>query len=487
MDIINHGIDDTFSIDGKWWLPSTPGKKFNGTLTYNPEEGIILNLHGCFDDSPDPFKQSGFFNPTIVNGLSIRGDSFTVLHCHEIRSNRNATHGISKSSYSVEYLLNGLCVSAVSDISITKVCFSLDLLEEWIGTPGFEVEYLRSEVGIDGLRAFCQPTTYFHKQIDSINCGLKITDDFRIDSDVSDLRELVVIRNARIEVTLPSNETLEPALKLIFSLRDLFSLFSGYAMDFKSVLLELGSRKGGTVWASLFFRQKGVHKGRMIRGNEFPFRLADFTVGELQSAFENWFKKAADLQTVFNLNFGIDRFTETNFNIKFLTLMQALETFHRTVHGGYFLDPVEYRDRIVPHMKNSIPTGIEPDHRQSLESRLTFGNEYSLRKRLKQLFGELSCDCQSLVTSEPSTFVNRIIATRNYLTHYSDSVGQDVLDGVDVVNAFIKLRLLLHILILKEIGIEDERINQAFAERSQSVQGYFSEVQYSSTDAHESE
>ncbi len=44
---------EKFEYKGYWWLPNRPETKIPGTLTFNPDEGAILDLEGSFKDVGD--------------------------------------------------------------------------------------------------------------------------------------------------------------------------------------------------------------------------------------------------------------------------------------------------------------------------------------------------------------------------------------------------------------------------------------------------
>jgi hypothetical protein len=70
---------------------------------------------------------------------------------------------------------------------------------------------------------------------------------------------------------------------------------------------------------------------------------------------------------------------------KFLSLMQALETYHRRILGGNELSENHHNKRIL-----EILTAVPDQYRQWLEEKLKYSNELSLRKRMKELLGRHS-------------------------------------------------------------------------------------------------
>ena len=97
--------------------------------------------------------------------------------------------------------------------------------------------------------------------------------------------------------------------------------------------------------------------------------------------------------------------------------MQAIETFNRQVFSEKYIEQEEYDDK-SQKIKTNIPTEFPSDLRDALKSRIKYGNEYSLRKRIKGLFESVDQQTRLLVTEDYKSFIGKIVDTRNYFTHY---------------------------------------------------------------------
>jgi len=141
----------------------------------------------------------------------------------------------------------------------------------------------------------------------------------------------------------------------------------------------------------------------------------------------------------------------------FLSLMQALESFHRATKGGKYLSDKSwkpYKEKLV----NEIPVELDSGHRESLKNRIKYGNEYSLKKRLGELLRTLDEKTLSVLSPSTKYFTGVIVDTRNYLTHYDDELKNSSLKDADLYWANQRLRIFITILLLKEIGIEENVI-----------------------------
>ncbi len=86
--------------------------------------------------------------------------------------------------------------------------------------------------------------------------------------------------------------------------------------------------------------------------------------------------------------------------------------------------------------------------------------EQTLRKRLGDLLGSLEADTVKLFCPKASTFRSRLVDTRNYLTHYAPGLKEAAIEGLDLYDANQRMRLLLTILLMKEIGLGESRIRE---------------------------
>ncbi len=86
-----------------------------------------------------------------------------------------------------------------------------------------------------------------------------------------------------------------------------------------------------------------------------------------------------------------------------------------------------------------------------------------LRSRLKFLFRKFSVSPLTKIIKGRSDLLNLIDATvcsRNYYTHYDDSIKSKALSGEDLFKLTEKLRILLVIIILSETGFSSKEIEE---------------------------
>jgi len=112
-----------------------------------------------------------------------------------------------------------------------------------------------------------------------------------------------------------------------------------------------------------------------------------------------------------------------------------------------------------------IPPDIDQGFKASLlNGKLKYANEYSLRKRLRELVNHLTANDFSPNFIAPRRaariFIEKVCDTRNYLTHYSQALQGRVVEGEELFMLTMRLRGLLEIFLLEELGFDYETIRK---------------------------
>lgn len=94
-------------------------------------------------------------------------------------------------------------------------------------------------------------------------------------------------------------------------------------------------------------------------------------------------------------------------------------------------------------MTEQIPNNLDKSHKESLVSRINYGNEYSLRKRLGELVSSLGEEIKAIISPRPDYFSTTIVDARNYFTHYDSSLTSSELKGRGLYDANQRLKILL--------------------------------------------
>jgi len=170
---------------------------------------------------------------------------------------------------------------------------------------------------------------------------------------------------------------------------------------------------------------------------------------------------------------AVELFTSTEIfggqlvNFQLLAIMQALETLHRNRFGGTYLVEKEYDDIFIV-LNNSIPPATAVDLKEALRSRMKFGNEYSLRKRLRILAdglpGGAGGAVGTLIHPSLQDFLNRSVQTRNYLTHFTSVLECEAFRDADLFYATQLLRWFFVAVLLVDMGLPEGHLVDALTD-----------------------
>ena len=172
-----------------------------------------------------------------------------------------------------------------------------------------------------------------------------------------------------------------------------------------------------------------------------------------------WFNLQPKIRDVVSLVLA-SRYVRGYVTTEFLNIIQALESMHRRLFGGTYYPEKEY-DKIKDVLIDALPRTMDKDLRQRLKSSYQYANEYSLRKRLGGLVDSLAPATQGRIASDRKAFFEKIINTRNYLTHLSEnsraaSLLADDDDLQDISFATGMLTALATTILAKAIGINED-------------------------------
>jgi hypothetical protein len=156
-------------------------------------------------------------------------------------------------------------------------------------------------------------------------------------------------------------------------------------------------------------------------------------------------------------------------HIRFLSLFHVLEGFHRALYSGKYMEADAYNS-VWKDIEGAIPGSVSGSHRSALVSRIKYGNEYSLRKRLGELEQSLTDEIRlhllGPTKSIPVTWVN----TRNYYTHWDDELKEKILDDQEMYYANVRIAHFLNTLFAILVGVPASDIESAFHGTSNAAQ-----------------
>jgi hypothetical protein len=281
--------------------------------------------------------------------------------------------------------------------------------------------------------------------------------------------------HAGVTITAHDSMVLDDADEIAWQCKNLMSLLTGGHLSVKSIAIKpVDPVSEGTIESplQLIYQQRGKHDHRDLHAAQMlvPYSLVKEGFPQMVA---DWFARSEQAVLATNVFFGSQLLESPALNVKFLAITQAAESYHRSLRTGVYMKQDEYNTAIKALLSH-MPTVIRGDHKQSLKIRLKYGNEHSLRKRLTEMLQRLPQNAQSRIAGDVSKFVNKVVDTRNYFTHYDHDAQANAFEGKDTLVACERLRILVVANLLHDLGIKDEALLSAL-ERSRTFKGWMSQ------------
>ena len=436
-----------FEIDGVWWTGRNSRHAVAGRLIRSPTDGLRLNLSGRL-------RQSREGPLSAITGWSENGKALTLLN--PIRTSRHGSvPGYSRDDYVANFLLIGRHFYSQRAVRASSIELECSHIDRWIDHDAFE------------LSPSSEPTLRYRKwpglEINIPDTGLtaKLAIRDRYERKRARAFHWMLVPSFTIERVKPWD--LESLLEQVRRARALLTLLIGAPVVVRRVtahgeeesvdeklLPGMKTRKS----FEIVFTPPWPATEEELHPLEFFVLFADLSP-HFAAVMSNWFVKARDLGPVVSLLMGALG-ESLPLEFLFLCLMQALESLHRRRGSGRYLDPKAYH-RVRARLSEAIPSHLPDDLKQSLKKRLEFGNDYSLRRRMKELRGRLPAKLAGMLTTE---YIEQIVQTRNHYTHYPKRRQAAVLSDKDAVAATYRLTGILYVLMLQEIGLPEALIEK---------------------------
>jgi hypothetical protein len=115
-------------FEGYWWTPESEDRKVPGTLEYDPDEGITLQLLTTLTKDGDTSSaNSAATRQDRILGKSTDDDNITLINC--IVSNVSGIGGTQTEQFQANQLLIGHCFTG--SIEFSRLQVKSELIDAW--------------------------------------------------------------------------------------------------------------------------------------------------------------------------------------------------------------------------------------------------------------------------------------------------------------------------------------------------------------------
>ncbi|MHB1144680.1 MAG: ApeA N-terminal domain 1-containing protein [Thiobacillus sp.] len=447
-----HPITESVEFSGDWSLSGAEdARKIAGTLSWSSQRAS-LELHDAFTPLQGAFYGDEVRSYPAVFGTTISSQYVTVLEASGVPKGINfGPAGIKQHERVVSSLvIVGAHVS--SDTLYSEIRVRIPGLQIWIGRSGIR-QTLISKTEDSPAGMIYQIDGLPEEMVEVPN--LPATLGWGVDKNFSGdlVSEISVKSSACLRIQPRQPQSLDWYFDQVGKATTLLAFMAGSPMSPDHITGKVeGSGNAVEVLVALRDAKYCEHKN----GSDF-YMLRNDMGADLGTVFMKWFQLYDTFAAPSQLALSVLNSKDLWLHVEFLTLMQALEGFHRATMPGLYTTEPEY-ETIRKTLSNAIPNTVSPDHKDALKARIKYGNEISLRKRLDALVKRLPIVLRQYILGDDGLVPKRWVDTRNYYTHWDEASRESVLDGIGMHRAGVRMKHLLRALYLDLVGIPHSAI-----------------------------
>ena len=443
---------DEFELTGKWWLPDNPDVQLYGILKFK-RNYIILEVSGIFNK----IHIFQLIRSNIMHGCTDENKKVTLCsvserHFEGARSTESdSNRNLGKSTFSCKYIFIGRHYDKLEDIKFASLGMYFTYLDKWINNK-IECKHLG-----DGKYNLDIKSLKYELYLEHIESTLYI----------SSIPPILMDSQTDIEVHFTSGIWIKPNKVMnwmwfqdfINNMKNFLTILMGHPVYPVNLLAEpLDCHNYEDITICYAVPDPLIYKDLQSCDIDIPFhnliKYSNNSSRNIAETINNWFIKLDLIGPVLDLFFLTFYDSSMKPYLRFLTLMQALEIFHRRVCGGKYLSQEDYKP-IREALIKAIPDNLEPDPKQNLVSKIGSGNEFPLKMRLKKLLNYSPFKYFWIIakyeSGEPEEFIGKLVNTRNYYTHFNESPKKPIFSDKELYRINSELRVILRVFLLNEI------------------------------------
>ena len=451
---------------GFFWLPENTEKKLPGVLRISESGEVILEVLGLSEDHhlPRPFDEMPFLPGEEAGNriVGIVGENKFVTLDQCLRVNLPFHFpGLWKSTFHARFAFIGFAVESGEDIAFSRIDFSVEGLDEWLGISGIHADYNWEEKSASVQ--FDPPDEIAFQLSNGIE--MKIGFTWELPSWPA-ITEAKITQKAYISLVSAELQPLDDFIPLLLKIHTFLSFAIDRPVSLRSVTgysteitREFREGKKREVPIEVYYQSLPRSEAK---SEIKPFDML-FIYRDVENHFEEiinrWLKNYEISGPAFNLYFTyhFDSYYSDSHRLRdvnFLLLVQGIETLHRRNSQEMQMPDTEFRT-LVDTILGSVPDS----KKEWVEEKLRYANELPLRKRISKMIEPFDKFFGS--RGKQKRFINKVVEVRNYLTHYDSNVKTQTNNDNDLSKMLMlhtKLEALFQLHFLRIIGMEVEFI-----------------------------
>ena len=444
------GIQKSFESPGVFWLPEKPDQTIAGQLRFSSDDGPQVSLVGGLR----PFPINSF---PVVHGV-LDDAPCTLFNCRQI-SSKSSYGGLQQIVLEARLLLVGEHIASLDEPVFTGSDVRFGGLDEWvnfsaikIGAPEAGDVTTPSRFDLISQPQIVAKSEQIGGTVTLCGHHTGLFGHHNIDWEYHSFFEIGFDKPVSIHVLHRSIFELQHLFALMTWTRAPVAYLSALRLVAKDPMNPSGKRWSGLYGHWTITSQEDKTSSQLLT------YLAD-VFDDLPQIVASWFQSSSAIKTSRNLLTSIVQSEGQYLQFKFLALMQTVEATHRSFDSKSYMPEADYQI-VCQTLTSAIPKNVSEDHRASLKSRIKFGNELSLRTRFKELFLKVPEKLRPHISKDWTAFVGQAVDMRNAQTHpNTDSTAAEP-DLTQMWQACQRIKLLLTIVFLNELGLSFEKIEK---------------------------
>jgi hypothetical protein len=441
-----------FKVTGQWALQTAPGTTVPGELSYTPER-CELALAGSFQPFPSGLVQSLATVP-IIHGITTEGEPFSLLNPvrGQVSTRISPQHIGLSETWVCPLVLSGAHVDAEAPLPALEC--RIPSLQVWLSqqviTRGKETD---EQTG--GVSRTYHVRSHPHEVLPVPAIGGELGWITRVDTSGDNFR-ISAESTGWCKIQPAEPKSVRWYFTQLQAVTALLTFAAGQPMS--ADLLAFPARsveRGGSV---LVPRRDATYCSYT---KQYEFFITRPALGEhFGDILKKWFDRYPALANTIQLAISVMGSRNLWQHVEFLSWMQALEGFHRSVSTGLYMNVDDY-ESVKQTLGNAIPVTVTGSHRDALRSRIRYGNEISLAKRLAELADRIGPELCRRLFGASASIPRAWIDTRNYYTHWDEQSRANLMDGQQIMHANLRLSLFARALYLDFAGFDRAAIQRA--------------------------
>ncbi|MFO0332108.1 MAG: HEPN domain-containing protein [Bacteroidota bacterium] len=435
---------------GYWKLPTDENYRISGELNFDPVQGGVLEIMGSFGSQDERTLEE---KHKIINGFTPDGIRLTLLDCHGFGN--TSIPGIpTQKIYIKTILVSNIYLEDINELFFEGASCHFLGLDEWVEIDGFN----RGNEPQDLYKVvYVQPNeiTLWNAADEEIFIWFRTKGpSIRFFSKIRSIKQTTLF-GLKYEIQKDFAQILDRILML--------KNFISFALSERTLTSEITLIKKDLKGKTRYFKV-------LSATNEYNFKGLDFSNSHTMlfcfrdvrenyvDIFKSWFRLYEKLRPVLELYFQSINNVYLGSENYFLNLMFAIETYHRRTNSESKFNQSDY-DAISNALQSTIKNLNNKKYTEWLDGVLKYGNELSLRKRLDSILRKTHPRLLELI-GDTEKFISKVLNTRNFLVHYDASLEKNVIKPDQFFSFNLKLKILLQICILQELGFNEKQIGE---------------------------